>query len=230
MNVSGMRHPYLGIDFKFDVKDLASKDPLKQFDAWFQEACDKKVVEEPNAMSLATATKNGLPSVRMVLCKGFSEEGFTFYTNYDSRKGVELAENPVCSIMFYWEPLKRSVRIMGNVEKISEEKSTEYFNSRPYASRLGALVSNQSKVIPDRQTLDDKLKNLQEQYSEDDSIKKPHSWGGYLIRPYEYEFWQGQTNRLHDRLRFRKLESNEKFDSTVMSEGEKDWIIERLSS
>ncbi|XP_060568697.1 pyridoxine-5'-phosphate oxidase-like [Ruditapes philippinarum] len=230
-DLSDMRHPYHGIDFKFDMSDLASRDPIKQFEAWFEDIRKNKKVEEPNAMALATATRSGIPSVRIVLCKNISPEGFTFFTNYESKKGKELEENPQCSLMFYWEPLKRSVRIEGKVEKISTDKSKEYFNSRPKESQIGAIVSNQSTVIPDRQTLDRKLKDLKEQYGGDDvTVPKPDYWGGFLVRPYQFEFWQGQTNRLHDRIQFRKLSDGETFNETLMVKGEGDWIIERLSS
>ncbi|XP_045170110.2 pyridoxine/pyridoxamine 5'-phosphate oxidase-like isoform X1 [Mercenaria mercenaria] len=273
-DLSGMRQPYHRTDSTFDVIDLASKDPMKQFEAWFEDTCKDKLVQEPNAMALATASRSGIPSVRMVLCKGFSTEGFTFYTNYESRKGRELDANPNCSLMFYWEPLKRSIqvqgvaervseeksrsyfasrplesqigalvshqgtvlqsrqiRIEGKVEKVSKEKSINYFNSRPKESQLGAIVSNQSTVIPDRTVLDTKLKELKELYSgEDVSIPKPDYWGGYLVRPNEMEFWQGQTNRLHDRLKFRKLKDGETFNDELMVKAEGDWIIERLSS
>lgn len=230
-SLQGMRHPYHGLDFQFDIKDLASRDPMKQFEAWFKEMCVNRLVEEPNAMALATATKSGVPSVRMVLCKGYSEEGFTFYTNFQSRKGRELLENPHCSLMFYWEPLKRSINVDGKAEKLSDEHALQYFNSRPRDSQLGAMVSLQSTVIGNRKTLDHRLKELQEQYSNPDvAIPKPDYWGGFLVRPYEFEFWQGQTNRLHDRLRFRKLKEGEEFNPEFMTKGEGEWIIERLSS
>ncbi|XP_052246995.1 pyridoxine-5'-phosphate oxidase-like [Dreissena polymorpha] len=228
--ISGIRHPYHGIENVFDISHLASRDPLLQFTAWFDQIRENKAVEEPNAMAVATATKSGVPSIRMVLCKEFDEKGFLFFTNYGSKKGHELDENPKCSLMFYWEPVKRQVRIEGVAEKISAEKSAEYFYSRPKDSQIGAIVSKQSSVIPDRQVLDTQLKELQLQYSGNASVPKPDYWGGYLVRPYEYEFWQGQTNRLHDRLRFRKLNDGESFDEKLMQKGDNGWIIERLSS
>ncbi|XP_052813485.1 pyridoxine-5'-phosphate oxidase-like isoform X2 [Mya arenaria] len=229
-DLQNMRKSYHDADSIFDVNDLSSRNPMKQFEAWFNDICAHKSIEEPNAMAIATATKSGIPSVRMVLCKGLSPEGFTFYTNFASKKGNELAENPNCSLMFYWEPLKRSVRVEGIAELIPEEKSEEYFQSRPKESQLGAMVSKQSSVIENRQVLDKKLKDLREQFDSVERVDKPKYWGGFLIRPYAFEFWQGQTNRLHDRLTFRKLAEGEKFNPDVMTKGEEEWIIERLSS
>ncbi|KAL3832607.1 hypothetical protein ACJMK2_024238 [Sinanodonta woodiana] len=227
-DLSGMRKPYHSTEDVFDIDHLISLDPLQQFNAWLHEACKDKTILEPNAMALATATKDGVPSVRMILMKGFDVSGFRFFTNYNSRKAIELNTNPRVSLMFYWEPLKKSVRIEGTVEKLSEEKSTEYFSVRPKDSQLGALASNQSSVISGRDALLSKYKELQEQYAQQESVPKPEFWGGYVVKPFAYEFWQGQTNRLHDRLRFRKLREGELLDESVMHKGEDGWVIERL--
>lgn len=148
IDIGGMRKPYLDGKNTFDIADLSAREPFGQFRAWFDEASKHELIEEPNAMCIATASKEGRPSARMVLLKEFgAEEGFIFYTNYGSRKGQELSENPFAALMFYWEPLKKSVRIEGKVEKVSAEKSEAYFKSRPFGSQIGAAVSEQSKVI-----------------------------------------------------------------------------------
>ncbi|XP_061186112.1 pyridoxine-5'-phosphate oxidase-like [Saccostrea echinata] len=229
-DVAEMRTPYRSSNDIFDVNNLVSKNPIKQFEAWFNEAKDVPHVGEANAMALATATKSGIPSVRMVLMKGYSEEGFTFYTNYESRKAGELEENPVCSLMFYWDPLKRSVRVEGTVEKVSEEESLNYFEQRPRQSRLGAIVSHQGTILENREVINKKYEELLEEYKDQEkNIPKPSYWGGYIVRPTIMEFWQGQTNRLHDRIRFRKLKNNETIDSKYTHQGEDDWVFERLA-
>jgi pyridoxamine 5'-phosphate oxidase len=172
--------------------------PYLQFEKWFTEALNAKVIE-PNAMTLATATQNGIPSARIVLLKEFTLEGFVFYTNYNSQKGKELESNPYASLVFFWADLERQVRIEGVVEKVTEEESAEYFYSRPKGSQLGALTSPQSQTIPDRKFLEDKLIELQEEYTIKD-IQKPEYWGGYRLIPNRIEFWQGRSSRLHDRI------------------------------
>ncbi|KAK3108127.1 hypothetical protein FSP39_001695 [Pinctada imbricata] len=225
-----MRTPYRSSADIFDINDLASKDPYEQFQSWFDEACHTPNIGEANAMAIATATKEGIPSVRMVLMKGFDHNGFKFFTNYESRKAKEIEENPHCSIMFYWDPLKRSVRIEGSIAKMPEEESMKYFKSRPVPSRLGAICSHQSTVIPNREVLNKTYEDLLEEYKDEGKpIPKPDYWGGYLIKPTSFEFWQGQTNRLHDRLKFRRLQDGETIDPTVSHKTDKEWIIERLS-
>lgn len=166
-------------------------------------------------MTLATASKDGFPSARIVLLKGFTELGFVFYTNYESQKGRELAENPRATLLFYWSALERQVSISGNVSKVSREESEAYFGTRPFGSRCGAWASNQSQVIPNRDVLDQRLEQLLASYK-DKPIPTPPYWGGYCVAPVRFEFWQGRPNRLHDRFRYSRLSSSE-------------WRIERLS-
>lgn len=225
-----MRHPYHDKSRRFDIKDLVAKEPFGQFEHWFKEACEIKQIAEPNAMALATASVDGFPSVRMVLMKSFDKDGFVFYTNHESRKGMELKENPHCSLMFYWEPLKRSVRIEGTVCCLSSEESEKYFHSRPRESQIGAIVSKQSTVIPSREFLDTLNNQLHEKYADPNSvIPKPEYWGGYRVIPSTFEFWQGQSNRLHDRLRFCKSCNMQNKDMSFAHEMEDGWLLERLS-
>lgn len=186
-------------------KDVA-KDPISQFAGWFKEALDGGIYE-PNAMTLATATHDGKPSARIMLLKGFDKIGFTFYTNYLSRKGKEISKNPAASIVFFWPELQRQVRIEGTLEKISKEESEKYFHSRPKESQIGALVSQQSQEINGRDGLEATLKDLSEKFSENE-IPKPAYWGGYVLKPQIVEFWQGRTGRLHDRIVYKRADKN----------------------
>lgn len=174
-------------------------DPIAQFSVWFQNAVDSQVLE-PNAMALATATADGLPSIRTVLLKGFDSQGFTFYTNYESRKGNELLENPQAALLFTWLELERQIRIEGTVEKVSEDTSLQYFQSRPKGSQIGAWASPQSHVISDRSVLELREQTLQAQYADVEKLPLPPFWGGYNLRPNRIEFWQGRSSRLHDRI------------------------------
>lgn len=195
-----------------DVKDV-NLNPFEQFSVWFDEVLASNLIE-PNALILATADKNGKPSVRALLLKGFSEKGFVFYSNYESRKGKELKNNNQASILFYWPELERQVRLEGVVENISENDSYSYFKTRPFKSKVGAWASNQSEIIESRFTIVRKfLYYLAKFHSKE--IPLPPYWGGYILIPEMFEFWQGRENRLHDRIRYRK-EYNQ-------------WIIERLS-
>jgi pyridoxamine 5'-phosphate oxidase len=188
--------------------------PIDQFTKWYQAALETDG-PEPNAMTLATASPGGIPSARMVLLKGFDESGFQFYTNYESQKGRELLANSNAALVFFWKMAERQVRIVGAVEALSEEVSTAYFHSRPRSSQIGAWVSRQSTVIPNRAHLTSRLSDLQQQFANVDLIPKPPYWGGFLLRPRIVEFWQGGEARLHDR-----------FCYTRTGDG---WHIERLS-
>ena len=194
-----------------DRSDL-DPDPLRQFDRWFRAA--GAAVRAPEAMALATATRGGSPSLRMVLLKGFDERGFVFYTGYESRKGTELAENPHAALLFYWDPLGRQVRIEGRVERVAREQSEEYFHSRPRGAQVAALTSRQSTVLGDRDDLLARYAELEREF-EARQVPLPEAWGGFRLDPETYEFWQHRENRLHDRFRYRRDDGG--------------WIIERLS-
>lgn len=222
-----MRTPYLS-KREVLVEEKLTKNPLKLFREWFEEACKCTQIEEPNAMCLATTTKNGFPSARYVLLKNFDANGFTFFTNYSSRKGKELEENPNAAAVFYWEPLKRSVRVEGTVCKITETECNEYFHSRPKESQIGACVSQQSSVIPGRKVLDEELHRLKKLY-ENKEVPRPQNWGGFQIQPHRIEFWQGQSNRLHDRILFRHVTENENLNENLTHSAEDGWVYERLS-
>lgn len=186
-------------------KDVA-KDPIRQFEKWFKDAmmCD---LLEPNIMTLATATPDGRPSARIVLLKGFDENGFVFYTNYLSRKGKEIAKNPYASLVIFWRELERQVRIEGTIEKLSKEESERYFHSRPKDSQIGAAASPQSQIINSRKELEIRWEELEEKYHSKE-VPKPSFWGGYIVKPQIIEFWQGRPGRLHDRLMFRKADKD----------------------
>lgn len=188
--------------------------PLTQFQRWYEEAVAANVIE-PNAMTLATATRDGIPSARTILLKGFDERGFTFYTNYESQKGKELAGNPNAALVFYWATFERQIRITGVINKISPEESEAYFKSRPMGARLGAWVSLQSQVIPNREVLEERLTELMNEFADTENVPMPPYWGGYCLAPNTIEFWQGRINRLHDRFRYTRQEN--------------EWLIERLS-
>ena len=193
-------------------KDLA-KDPFRQFEKWFQEAEAAKI-HEPNAMTLATATRDGRPAARTVLLKGVDGRGFMFFSNYESRKGRELEGNPRATLVFPWLVLERQVIVEGTVSKVAREESETYFHSRPRASQLGAWVSQQSSVIASRAVLEDSMKALEAKYAGQDVPLPPH-WGGWRLSPETVEFWQGRRSRLHDRLRYQRKQDG--------------WVIERLA-
>jgi pyridoxamine 5'-phosphate oxidase len=211
MQISNMRKEYMWSGLSEADMDA---DPLRQFEKWFEQALSANL-PEPNAMTLATATPDGQPSARVVLLKVFDASGFTFFTNYDSRKGREMAANARAALLFFWSELQRQVRIEGTVERVSAAESDAYFRSRPLGSRLGAWASRQSEVIPSRDVLEERVRELMQRYPDGD-VPRPPSWGGYRVRPVTLEFWQGRPDRLHDRLRYQRLEPA-------------GWRLERLS-
>jgi pyridoxamine 5'-phosphate oxidase len=190
-----------------------NKNPIKQFELWFADAM-KAQLYEPNVMTLATADKSGKPNARIVLLKGFDENGFSFYTNYLSQKGKEMKKNPQACLVFFWAELERQVRIEGKVEKLDKEASEKYFHSRPKGSQIGAIASPQSQVIANRQLLETKVEELNQTY-QDKSIPKPAHWGGYIVKPTSIEFWQGRSSRLHDRIKYDLI--NGKWQTTRLA-------------
>jgi pyridoxamine 5'-phosphate oxidase len=193
-------------------KDLAA-DPFTQFGRWFDQALSARI-DEPNAMTLATASLDGQPSARVVLLKGFDQNGFVFYSNYESRKGRELDQNNKAALLFFWSSLERQIRIEGVIEKVSVEESKQYFDSRPEGSRIGAWSSRQSASISSRDILEENFNKFSQSFAQQD-IPLPPYWGGYRLKPHVFEFWQGRESRLHDRLRYRFADDR--------------WHIDRLS-
>ncbi|KAG5454333.1 Pyridoxine-5'-phosphate oxidase [Clonorchis sinensis] len=231
LSIAHIRIPYRTRDDTFDLTDLKSLEPLKQFKEWFEDAVKSGLVYEANAMALATSTRSGIPSVRYVLLKELDDRGFTFFTNYESRKAIELESNPNASLLFYWEPLHRQVRVEGTVTRLPEEESAEYFSKRPRQSQLAAMASPQSQVIPSQQSFVDSVKELENLYPEGETVPKPKNWGGYVLYPHTIEFWQGQSTRMHDRIRFRRITPEEQasIDPKVTHLGEDGWVYERLA-
>jgi pyridoxamine 5'-phosphate oxidase len=210
LTISDIRKDYI-------LQSLQEKDagsPFVLFEKWWQEALAAQI-DEVNAMTLATASADGVPSARIVLLKGFDEKGFVFFTNYNSVKGRELTENPRAALVFFWKELERQVRIVGLVEKTTEKESNDYYAVRPEGSRLGAWASPQSEVIESRQWLEENEKRFREQFA-GKPITRPAHWGGFRVKPVTIEFWQGRASRLHDRLQF-----------TVLGDGV--WSLERLA-
>ena len=211
MDISSLRKEY-------KKKSLLESDidpnPIRQFQQWWDEATNAGL-EEVNAMTLATASADGLPAARIVLLKGFDEQGFVFFSNYESFKGMQLAENPRACLVFFWTGLERQVRITGLVEKTSAEESDAYYNSRPEGSRIGAWASPQSRAIENREWLENKEGQLLEQFA-GQPVPRPSWWGGYRVQPVTIEFWQGRPSRLHDRIQYSRSADN-------------NWTMERLA-
>lgn len=206
----------LRVDYQLGelIESQAADNPFQQFEQWFKVAQNADCLE-PNAMVLATVQADGRPAARVVLLKEVNETGFIFYTNYTSRKGQELAAQPVAALVFNWLKLQRQVRIEGRVERIDTEKSTAYFQSRPKKSQIGAWASPQSQVIADRSLLEKNKAELDENYADQDKLPRPEHWGGYCVKPDLIEFWQGRRSRLHDRLQYRLVNG--------------EWVRERLA-
>lgn len=190
------------------------KDPIHQFEKWFDEALRAEVLE-PNAMTLSTVTESGRPSARVVLLKGIEQGKFLFFTNHQSRKGKELENNPACALTFFWPELERQIRIEGITHRVDAAYAEKYFQSRPRGSQIGAWASPQSTVISDRALIEDRVKEIEKKFKDQELIPKPHQWGGYAVEPVEIEFWQGRPSRLHDRIVFYKVDES--------------WIIRRLA-
>jgi pyridoxamine 5'-phosphate oxidase len=210
INLAGIRKDYI----KRTLDELSvSSDPFIQFNIWFEEVL-RAGIDEPSAMFLATSGAEGHPSGRIVLLKGINEKGFIFYTNYDSLKGREIRKNPNVALAFHWKDLERQVRILGQASRLSKNESDAYYKSRPFESRISAAISPQSRVISGREYLETERERLLSTFS-DNEIPRPLNWGGIIVKPVQFEFWQGRESRLHDRIQFR-LEN-------------KKWIIERLA-
>ncbi|CAN5520942.1 pyridoxamine 5'-phosphate oxidase [soil metagenome] len=208
-----------GLHREYETKGLRRAemhpDPVEQFATWFSTAVNSGLADA-NAISLATATAEGRPSVRIVLLKGFDQRGFVFFTNYESEKGRDLAANPQAAFAVYWVQLERQIRVAGRVEKTSRPESETYFEGRPRGSKLGAWVSHQSEVIDARRILDARLAEMTERFAGKEEIELPPHWGGYRVIPATIEFWQGRANRLHDRFRYTRA-------------GDNGWTLERLA-
>jgi pyridoxamine 5'-phosphate oxidase len=210
-NIADIRKDYMLQSLE---ESEVAQDPIEQFERWWDQAINAGI-DEINAMTLATVSMTGAPSARMVLLKGYDENGFVFFTNYESRKGDELAKNPQVCLVFFWKELERQIRIEGIASKLSEGDSDAYFHSRPESSRIGAWVSPQSRIIAGREVLDEMQRETEEKFNGKQIPRPPH-WGGYLVKPISIEFWQGRPSRLHDRLLYSIDESG-------------IWKIERLA-
>jgi pyridoxamine 5'-phosphate oxidase len=187
----------LGLDICFKDED----NPVNLFKEWFKKA-ETTEPNDPNALSLATADKSGKPKVRMVLLKGYSDDGFTFYTNFNSSKGKDLKENPKASMCFHWKSLLRQIRIYGKVVKVSDKEADDYYNSRAYKSRIGAWASNQSEVLESRKSLDDSIDKFKKKFHDENKVPRPPNWSGWRLVPEEIEFWRDGDNRIHERLKY----------------------------
>ena len=207
-----------------EESDVAAN-PIDQFTRWWNEAVASQI-DEVNAMTLATANAAGVPAARIVLLKGYNPNGFIFFTNYESDKGKNLAQNPNAAIVFFWKELERQIRIEGTVQKVSAEESDRYFNSRPASSRIGAWASPQSAVIENRLVIEQNVERYSSIFA-NDSIERPDHWGGYIVKPRSIEFWQGRSSRLHDRIRYT-IEASA-YNAATDTRSDANWKIERLA-
>lgn len=212
INVADLRKEYSAQCL--DEKDLPNE-PIELFKKWFEEACSTKM-HEPNAMCLSTCGKDGKPSARFVLLKNYDQRGFVWFTNYESRKSGQIQENPYAALTFWWGELERSIRIEGEVEKVSDEESDAYFNSRPRGSQIGAWTSDQSRPIDDRAAIEKKEQEIKDKFEGQEKVTRPPHWGGWRVKPSLIEFWKGRQSRLHDRIVYTK------------ADGEQTWKTQRL--
>lgn len=227
-DLSDMRRPYRDQDDGIEESKLASRDPIKLFEDWFQAVKSSNTVYEPNAFSISTCGSSGQPTSRMVLLKGFDQDGFRFFTHYSSQKGQDIESNNKVAMLFYWDSFNRQVRIEGSAKKLPEQVAVDYFSRRPQSSQVGAAISDQKSLIESRAALMEKYNKLKADLG-DKAPEKPETWGGYLIRPEKFEFWQGNTNRVHDRIIFeRKIDhSTARIDGSLIKEAENGWLMSR---
>ena len=195
-------------------EDKVAGNPFKQFTTWYEQYTTFDVLDS-TAMIVSTVGNDGIPRTRVVLLKEMNDEAFIFYTNYHSQKAKAIEENDYVSLLFFWPEMERQIRIVGHAKKVTEEKSRDYFNKRPFESRVSAIISPQSEVVPNREYLENKFFEFLKDHTEDEELDKPPYWGGIAVHPFEFEFWQGRVSRLHDRLRYKLVDGN--------------WIIERLA-
>ena len=212
--INAMRKSYGEIGL---TEDAVERDPIRQFQGWLKEAAENSMVVEANAMVLSTVGENG-PTSRTVLLKDVTDNGFTFFTNYESRKSREITSHPHVSLLFPWYPMERQVIVLGSAERISEDESARYFTTRPWSSQIGAWASSQSAALDSRQTLEERFREFSVKYPEGNEVPKPPHWGGFLVTPTSIEFWQGRYSRLHDRLRYTANHAG----------GESKWKLERF--